>query len=135
MQNALSLKSEEWYQELIDECQTIIAEAVFTSRWALVAGYHLLGERIVDDSNYKKWEQNKAGRVLQGFAKDIGISERTLYYAIQFYNKYPELDRVPEGKNITWNKIITRYLPQVKESEEEKPGNLKNKCPQCGFIF
>ena len=105
---------EEWYELLVDDCKAIITEAVFTSRWALVEGYHLLGERIATDSDYIKWEQNKAGAVLQDLAKDLNISGRTLYYALQFYEKYPSLDIVPEGKNISWNKIITKYLPALK---------------------
>jgi hypothetical protein len=56
---------------------------------ALVQGYHSLGKRIVTDSEYIKWEQGKAGGVLQDLAKAIEISERSLYYAIQFYKKFP----------------------------------------------
>ena len=82
---------------MTDLSKNIVTEAIFTSRWALVEGYHQLGERIETDTEYKKWEQNKAGAVLQHVAKDLKISERTLYYAIQFYDKYPSLDKVPEG--------------------------------------
>jgi len=135
------IENEQWYSQLIEDCKDIITEAVFTSRWALVEGYHQLGERIVTDSDYNKWEQNKAGLVLQGLAKDINISERSLYYAIQFYEKYPRLDAVPEGKNITWNKIITKYLPTPKV--ESTPlatipnvtlihGDMLNEVPKLG---
>ena len=34
-----------------------------------VEGYHQLGEIVREDIEIKKWEQNKAGRVLQGLAK------------------------------------------------------------------
>jgi len=109
------IENEQWYSQLIEDCKDIITEAVFTSRWALVEGYHQLGERIVTDSDYNKWEQNKAGLVLQGLAKDINISERSLYYAIQFYEKYPRLDAVAEGerqkllaeKELRW--MVWRY--------------------------
>ena len=30
---------------------------------------------------------------LQGLAVEVGISERTLWYALQFYDKYPSLNR------------------------------------------
>ena len=36
----------EWYQSLIEDSKAIITEALFTSRWALVEGYHALGKRI-----------------------------------------------------------------------------------------
>lgn len=105
------IESKEWYASLVEDCKAIITEAVFTSRWALVEGYHELGKRVVTDSNYKKWEQNRAGAVLQGLAKAVGVSDRTLYYAVQFYEKFPDLDQLREVKNITWNKIVTLYLP------------------------
>ena len=108
------VKDEEWYQSLIDDCKSIITEAVFISRWALVEGYHQLGKRIRDD---EKWEKYSKGAYssLQGLAKNLNLSDRTLYYAVQFYDKYPELDKVPEGKNVTWNKICNKYLPESKD--------------------
>jgi N6-adenosine-specific RNA methylase IME4 len=32
---------------------------------------------------------------------------------------YSQLDKVPEGKNITWNKLITKYLSVPKEVSAE----------------
>ncbi|MCX6577796.1 MAG: MT-A70 family methyltransferase, partial [Candidatus Aminicenantes bacterium] len=55
-------------------------------------------------------------KILQGLAESLNVSKRTLYYAVEFARKYPRLDTVPEGKNITWNKIITKYLPARKEN-------------------
>ena len=101
----------DWYQCLVDDCKAIITEAVFNSRWALVEGYHALGERIVTDENYQKAAKGNLSS-WQDLANNIGISCRSVRYAIQFYEKYPQLDLVPEGKNITWNKIITKYLPE-----------------------
>jgi N6-adenosine-specific RNA methylase IME4 len=101
---------EEWYELLVDDCKAIIAEAIFTSRWALVEGYHLLGERIMTDKNLE-WHAKGNERYLIDLSNNIGVSERTLYFAVQFYKKYPSLDTVPEGKNISWNKIVHKYLP------------------------
>jgi hypothetical protein len=118
------LITQEWYQSLVDECKDIITETIFTSRWALVEGYHKLGERIREDCpRHKKGMnyQGEIGELLQGLAVILKTSERTLYYAIQFYDKYPSLDNVPEGKNISWNKIITKYLPAPKENKIELP--------------
>jgi len=105
------ISKNKWYEDLIEECKDIITEAIFTSRWALVEGYHQLGERIVTENNLDR-KEIYSKNILQGLAKSIGMSERTLYYAIQFYEKYPKLDTVPEGKNITWNKLMTKYLPK-----------------------
>ena len=112
MKNEMNkLINETWYKRLVDDCKAIITEAVFTSRWALVEGYWQLGERVRKDENWTKYSKGTYTS-LQGLAKNLGISERILYYALQFYDKYPELNNVPEGKNITWNKIITKYLPE-----------------------
>ena len=117
----------DWYQGLVDDCKAIITEAVFTSRWALVEGYHMLGERITTDWNYKEFAKGNKGSV-QGLAQKLGTSERTLYYAIQFFEKYPRLDMLPEGKNISWNKIVTKYLPSRADGESQ-PADV---CPACG---
>ena len=108
------LQSNEWYNVLVEECKAIITEAVFTSRWALVEGYWKLGERIETDENFKKFSKGNQSS-LQDLANNLGTSERTIYYARQAYDKYPELGKIPEGKNITWNKLITLYLPHPKE--------------------
>jgi DNA modification methylase len=117
----------EWYDLLIDDCKAIITEAVFTSRWALVEGYHNLGERVATDGDYIKWEQSKAGAVLSRVSKDLNISERTLYRAIQFYECYPDLSTVPEGKNISWHKIVNKYLPEkIDEIEQTKNTDIQS---------
>ena len=90
----MNLVAQEWYQALIEECKSIITEAVFTSRWALVQGYWELGQRITDDGEYKKWGQNSAGVVLQDLAKlhppnFVPIS----------YSYYPPLSFVPTANS------------------------------------
>ena len=106
------ITTREWYTSLVDDCRAIIAEAVFTSRWALVEGYHALGERIREDS-----DKSPITKLLQDLAVSLHTSDRTLWYAVQFYDKYPRLDAVPEGKNITWNKLVTKYLPAPKKKD------------------
>lgn len=101
---------DEWYNLLVDDCKAIITEAVFTSRWALVEGYHLLGERIVTDNNFNRTD-TYGKKIVSRVSESIGQSERTLWRAIQFYEMYPQLDTVPEGKNISWHKIVNKYLP------------------------
>ncbi len=107
--NEVTIENEQWYQALIEDCKDIITEAVFTSRWSLVEGYHQLGERMVTDTHYQKAAKGNLSS-LHNCAKNIGISERSLYYAIQFYELFPDLALLPEGKNITWSKVKTKYL-------------------------
>lgn len=111
------LKTQDWWLSLTEDCKAIITEAVFTSRWALVEGYWQLGKRIREDENWKKYSKGSYGS-LSDLSKNIGVGERDIYRALQAYDKFPELDKIPEGKNITWNKLITKYLPEPKK---EKP--------------
>jgi N6-adenosine-specific RNA methylase IME4 len=108
------LTQQDWYQSLISDCKAIITEAIFTSRWALVEGYWKLGKRIREDVSFQKYAKDNYSS-LTGLSKKIGIGYRDIYRAIQLYEKYPALNDLPEGKNITWNKLITKYLPQPKK--------------------
>lgn len=125
---------ERWYQELVDDCHNIITEAVFQSRWALVEGYHNLGKRILED--YDNFERSNiyGEKIVQGLAESLNMSSRIIWYAMQFVQKYPDLSKVPEGKNITWNKIITQYLPTPKGTETITK-EYWIKCPNCGYKF
>lgn len=105
------------YQNLLEECREIITECEFTSRWALVEGYHLLGERI---------NKEKSVTVTQ-LAKDLNRSERTIQCAIKFAKKYPILSQLPAGKNVSWHQIVNKYLPEGPIKER------KTTCPKCGY--
>ena len=114
------IQQEEWYLALLEECRAIITEAVFTSRWALVEGYWNLGKRIREDCpRHEKGEhyQGKLEELLSDLTVSLGKSEATLWRAVAAYDKYPELDQIPEGKNISWNKLITLYLPEPKKEK------------------
>ena len=128
----------EEFQALADEIKSIMTEAVFNSRWELIVGYHAIGKAIVTNSNYKKWEQGKAGRVLNDLSNLAGISERRLYSAISFYQKYPNASTLastlPEGKVISWNKIVTELLPAPSD-QPEPPQLEKSRCPVCGSMI
>jgi hypothetical protein len=102
--------AEAWYQSLVDDCRGIITEAIHNSRWDLIVGYHELGERIVEDTDYQRYS-NGNGKLLSCMSESIGTSERDLYRAMQFYRLYPDLDKVPDGKNISWYKIVNYLLP------------------------
>jgi len=107
-------------QLLVEECKAIITEAEFTSRWALVEGYHQLGERILQENEnferakiYGKKIVSRVTESLEGKA-----SQRTVWRSIQFAKKYPSLDLLPEGKNTSWRDICNKYLPVPKEKIE-----------------
>lgn len=126
----MEIENKEWFNHLVEECKAIISEAVFTSRWALVEGYWRLGQRISTENNLDR-KEIYGKKIVKGLAESIGISERTLWYALKTYDKYPKLDQVPEGKNISWNKLITKYLPEPDGKLSSK--DIKHKCPKCGY--
>lgn len=109
--------------EFIEECKAIITESVFTSRWALVEGYWLLGQRVSQE--HKKYAKGNESS-LQDLASKLEIHTRTLYYAVQAYKKYPQIDTIPDGKNISWSKLI-KHLP----NRDKEPKKKELICPFC----
>ena len=103
----------DWYQVLVDDCRAIITERVYRSRMEIIECWHELGERICTDENYQKYAKGNVG-AHKKLANDIGKSIQSIYFAIQFYTKWPvlsnALEAFEEGKNISWYKITSKYL-------------------------
>lgn len=108
----------DWYEVLVEDCKAIIVEARFNACWSVIEGHHKLGERIVTDTEYKRHEQNKSGELLARVRKDLNMSESTLYRAIQFYRKYPELEMLPVGKDWSWRRIVNELLPEGSKGQD-----------------
>ena len=95
------------YDSLLEEISAIIDKAVFNSRSELIEGYWEVGQTI------RQFKKGQVTELLQDLALDLGKSERTLWYAVQFYDKFPNLNMIEtleEGKNLSWNRLITKYL-------------------------
>lgn len=114
-----------WYNELIEDCKTIIIETSFASRWALVEGYWNIGKRLREDLNFERYSREQP-ELLKRVAENLKMSERTLYYAMQFFDKFPDLNMLPEGKDVSWKKIVTKYLPEAREGKPSLPREFKN---------
>lgn len=118
-----------WHQELVDDCKSIIVETVFTSRWALIEGYHALGQRINGEREHLESIGIKGGDVAKHMAEQVGKSTQTVYNAISLADKFPDINTLPGGKNISWHKVCNEVLP-------ESPKEIKSKrmkcCPKCG---
>lgn len=121
------IENSEWYKLLIEDCGAIMTEAVFTSRFALVEGYHQLGIRIIEDG-----KKEPVTKLLQRCAVSLNISERTIWYAVQFATKYPSLDELPGGKNVSWHKICNQHLGGSKDKTKKERMVV---CPGCGLNF
>jgi len=129
------LRSEEWYRSLIEDLMAIIVEKVWASREEFMTCWWLVGERInKEKGNFKKTGLETKREIIQKIAKDLGKSDRTVYYAWKFYLKCPKKENfetalqsfivkkeVKEGKNLSWHKIVRNYLSETKESKIELP--------------
>lgn len=133
------IKNTDWFKSLLEDCQSIIVEYGFTSRWAVIEGYHALGKRIIEENDNFERAKIYGKKIVHECAESLGKSERIIYYAIQFYKKYPDLSLLPEGKNVSWGKIKTKYLPEpnldeVSDGIPHKSNDLKEsplpKSPQ-----
>ncbi|KKQ63514.1 MAG: hypothetical protein US85_C0016G0010 [Candidatus Shapirobacteria bacterium GW2011_GWF1_38_23] len=122
--------SEDTINRIADEIKAILTEGEFSARWTLLETYHRVGKLVIENFDHPAY-------AVASLAVKINRSERTLYYAIAFAKKYPDINVLPEGKNISWNKIITRYLTLPNEKEEKLQPVDKQllKCPNCGFMF
>jgi len=123
--------SEEWYLSLVDDLRAIHTEAVFNSRWELLIGYHKIGERIAQEHKHLTHQEKYGQKIVKGVAQSTGISERNLWNAMRFYDKYPDINELPNGKNASWTKVVKELLPAPKDEiivEEER-------CPTCGALM
>lgn len=117
--------------ETVDEIHQLFTEGEFNSRWGLIETYHAVGRLI----NTRL--QGNRNDLLQVLAPQVGRSVRTLWYAVKLYETYPDLNTLPEGKNVSMNKIITKYLTTSKQeqclhSEEQVEIISFKKCKSCG---
>jgi len=121
------VKLEKEELELIDsvceQVKSIIVEGEFNARWTLLHAYHQVGKLIVE--NFRNPTE-----IVATVAVKINRSERTLWYAVAFAKKYPDINKLPEGKNISWRKLINNYLTDGKKEDKKMI-----KCPNCGFEF
>ena len=126
----------DWYQSLIDDCQSIMVEAEFTSRWVLVQGYHSLVHRILAENDNFEREKIYGKEITKRVSLSLDKGIRTIEKAIQFAKKFPDLAVLPEGKNTSWRKICNEYLPEHKEPvqpEFDENIETQHECPKCGY--
>ena len=119
------LDKQDWYESLITDCRAIIVETEFTARWALVEGYHSLGKRLLLDFENFEREKIYGEKILQRVANSLAKSHRTLSYAVQFAQKYPDLSQVPGGKSASWHRITNEILKGQRQLEAEKNKTIK----------
>ena len=125
IKNELSLESQEWYQSLVEDCQGILTEGIWNYRLTLIKTYHLLGKRILKENDNFERVKIYGEKICQRVGESLGKSRQTIQYAIQFAEKYPDLDLLPEDKNINWHKITQNYLPKPKKEKMLPKGKFQ----------
>jgi N6-adenosine-specific RNA methylase IME4 len=115
------VEHEEWFQGMVQECQAAIVEAVFRSRWSILEGWHAVGQAIIaEKANIEKSGASEEG-VVSRLSQAMSVSKRSLWRAVQFARRYPDLNTLPDGKNITWNKVCSELLPEHRKEKEGAP--------------
>ena len=116
--------TESWYSSLVDELQDIITEKVFEHTFSLIECWHLVGSRILQENDSFERSKIYGEKIVQRIAKSLGKKTRNFYYAIKFAKLYPDLNLLPEGKNVSWNHIINKYLTDGTEKKVTKKADL-----------
>lgn len=132
-------KDTDEYTSMVEEIISTITETKFNAEMTIVEGKHKIGESVVTNPLYKKFGKG-TGTFVTDLASDIGISERDLYYCINFYLKFPDMktavEELPGGKTISWRKVRGLLSDGQEESD---PCEHKStfeitlvQCKKCG---
>jgi hypothetical protein len=129
----------EWFKNMVGDCQAIITEGEFTSRFALVDCYHQLGKRILEENDNFERAKIYGKDIVSKVAVSVGKSDRTIWYALQFAKKYPDLDKLPGGKSVSWRAVVNKYLPDSERSKKdqeyhEHEWEQRTVCKKCGLV-
>jgi hypothetical protein len=101
----------------------IYIASITQSHQILLDGYHQIGQLIL--ALPSKYE------AVQDLARLTKISKTTLYNSARFVEKYPDMLKLPEGDNTTWNKMVTKYLPEQKKEEPCQHEEIIKVCKNC----
>ena len=110
--------------EILEDMKDCLVEHEFASRMDKINGYHQIGTLIIEHK-----PQYGEGFVKQ-VAGYLNKSERTIQYCVKLVELYENLDTLPEGKDISWSKLVKKYMGG-KQAEFKKVKEYE--CPQCGF--
>ena len=103
------------YASLLEDLFDLVKETVVTLRYETIKCKWEIGDHIVKaftDAGIKEYIT-----IVKKLSKDLKISECELYRCIEFKQKFPDWEKMwdllPDGKNISWNKIKEQYLPDA----------------------
>lgn len=94
----LDIIKDESYDLLLDTIKATLVEKSFEERMAKIEMYHTIGELL-------RTTDRDITALTREVSKDLSLSERSLWFAVKFYDTYPTLQALPEGKAVSWNKV------------------------------
>src|SRR3990167_5953918 len=106
---------------IAEEIKSCRIEASFNVRWQVIEMHHFIGKLLTDNFG------DNLAEFLPRLAEKCEWSDRSLYRAAQFYNKYPRLDKIPEGKAASFNRLM---LNSGEPKEEKCRRCLLHNCPK-----
>lgn len=117
------LSPDERIEHLAGEIKATFTERIYAAREEVITAHHETGKLIaefVEETKYKP-----ATLITQLVQLGAG-TETTLFLSHAFYKKFPkqsDIDRLGQGKNISWNKIRKAIAPNTEEKvvEEKTP--------------
>lgn len=113
----MEIITEDWYKLLVDNVDSAITEGEFNARMGVLETYHGVGRDLTSAS---KEHQIPITELVHRVAVDAEIGERNLWYAVKFFDKFPDLSKLPEGKDLSWSKIKRKYLTEAKKDGGEQ---------------
>ena len=110
---SVNIRDTEWFNEMILEAQTAMdefkdamTEIKFTLQWHTIEFRHKIGQLLV--KNEKKTESFPD--LVVETAKSLDVSERLIQYCVKAARVYPDINQIPEGKSMTWGRLVSTYL-------------------------
>ena len=98
-------------EQAAEEIKALLTEAEFTARWQIIEAHHEVGKIILQ-------LEGERTKIVHMLAVKLDRSERTLWYAVKFAQTFKKVDDVPEGKNVSMNLVIRKYLTEPKEIQD-----------------
>lgn len=107
---------EEIYQNVYAECEAAIVEGFKQANMLVAEANFKLGEAIVQGS-----EHFSVTQLVTRLAKDLKMSERKLWYAVKFKERFDTWDDVLKEVSIetSWSKIKQEYLTDPAEDKQK----------------
>jgi hypothetical protein len=120
--SAKEVMPEERWESLVEDCKDIVTEHVVRSREAIIEMKWHLGDRLLEEGVEVLTEE-----IVGRLGEELKISRTDLFRCVAFRRKFPNLDilwkTAPEGKNISWHKLVHNYIdfttPKLEVPTEE----------------